>query len=77
MFSASDGVEIESPLHTVDFLSDFNKIMETKFTATTMDECMDSAGIPPFDLVSIECVGVFFLIFFHVIKSKPHQSYHF
>ncbi|XP_044041086.1 peroxisomal acyl-coenzyme A oxidase 3 [Siniperca chuatsi] len=38
-----DGVRIESPLHTVDFLDDFHKILESKFTATTLDECMDSA----------------------------------
>uniref|UniRef100_A0A671WKM0 Acyl-coenzyme A oxidase n=1 Tax=Sparus aurata TaxID=8175 RepID=A0A671WKM0_SPAAU len=38
-----DGVQIESPLHTVDFLNDFHKIQESKFTATTMDQCMDSA----------------------------------
>lgn len=34
---------IESPLHTVDFLDDYQKILESKFTATTMEECMDSA----------------------------------
>ncbi|XP_044039862.1 peroxisomal acyl-coenzyme A oxidase 3-like isoform X2 [Siniperca chuatsi] len=39
-----DGVRIESPFHTVDFLEDFHKILESKFTATTMDEFMDSAG---------------------------------
>ncbi|XP_040887471.1 peroxisomal acyl-coenzyme A oxidase 3 [Toxotes jaculatrix] len=38
-----DGVRIESPLHTVDFLDDFHKILGSKFTATTMEECMDSA----------------------------------
>lgn len=38
-----NGVRIESPLHTVDFLDDFPKILESKFTATTMDQCMDSA----------------------------------
>ncbi|XP_059210542.1 peroxisomal acyl-coenzyme A oxidase 3-like isoform X2 [Centropristis striata] len=38
-----DGERIESPLHTVDFLNDFHKIMESKFTATTMEEVMDSA----------------------------------
>lgn len=37
-----DGVRIESPLHTVDFLEDFHKIMDSKFTARTMEECMDS-----------------------------------
>uniref|UniRef100_A0A8D0D8N5 Acyl-coenzyme A oxidase n=1 Tax=Sander lucioperca TaxID=283035 RepID=A0A8D0D8N5_SANLU len=39
----SDGVRIESPLHTVDFLDDSHKILESKFTARTMEECMDSA----------------------------------
>uniref|UniRef100_A0A8C9ZKQ2 Acyl-coenzyme A oxidase n=1 Tax=Sander lucioperca TaxID=283035 RepID=A0A8C9ZKQ2_SANLU len=38
-----DGVRIESPLHTVDFLDDSHKILESKFTARTMEECMDSA----------------------------------
>lgn len=38
-----DGVRIESPFHSVDFLDDFHKILETKFTARTMEECMDSA----------------------------------
>lgn len=38
-----DGVRIESPLHTVDFLDDLQNILLTKFTARTMEECMDSA----------------------------------
>lgn len=38
-----DGVRIESPLHTVDFLDDFHQILESKFTAMTLEECMDSA----------------------------------
>ncbi|CAK6976507.1 peroxisomal acyl-coenzyme A oxidase 3 [Scomber scombrus] len=38
-----DGVRIESPLHTVDFLDDMHKILGSKFTATTMEQCMDSA----------------------------------
>ncbi|GAA6230986.1 peroxisomal acyl-coenzyme A oxidase 3 isoform X1 [Lates japonicus] len=38
-----DGVRIESPFHSVDFLEDFHKILGSKFTATTMEECMDSA----------------------------------
>ncbi|KAK2900310.1 peroxisomal acyl-coenzyme A oxidase 3 isoform X1 [Channa argus] len=38
-----DGVLIESPLHTVDFLDDFQKILENRFNATTMEECMNSA----------------------------------
>uniref|UniRef100_A0A8C4NKZ7 Acyl-coenzyme A oxidase n=1 Tax=Dicentrarchus labrax TaxID=13489 RepID=A0A8C4NKZ7_DICLA len=38
-----DGVRIESPLHTVDFLDDSQKILESKFTARTMEQCMDSA----------------------------------
>uniref|UniRef100_A0A3B4A3J0 Acyl-coenzyme A oxidase n=1 Tax=Periophthalmus magnuspinnatus TaxID=409849 RepID=A0A3B4A3J0_9GOBI len=37
----SDG-RIESPLHTVDFLNDFHQILETRFTASTEEECMDS-----------------------------------
>ncbi|XP_061921735.1 peroxisomal acyl-coenzyme A oxidase 3-like isoform X1 [Entelurus aequoreus] len=38
-----DGVCIESPLHTVDFLDDFHKILANKFTAHTTDDCMDPA----------------------------------
>ncbi|TKS92524.1 Peroxisomal acyl-coenzyme A oxidase 3 [Collichthys lucidus] len=38
-----DGVRIESPFHTVDFLDDFHKILESKFTANTPEQCMDSA----------------------------------
>ncbi|XP_072315085.1 peroxisomal acyl-coenzyme A oxidase 3 [Eucyclogobius newberryi] len=34
---------IESPLHSVDFLNDFHQILETTFTASTAEECMDSA----------------------------------
>uniref|UniRef100_A0A7N8Y9K9 Peroxisomal acyl-coenzyme A oxidase 3 n=1 Tax=Mastacembelus armatus TaxID=205130 RepID=A0A7N8Y9K9_9TELE len=37
------GVQIESPLHSVDFLNDFHKILGSKFIATAMEECMDSA----------------------------------
>ncbi|XP_071371297.1 peroxisomal acyl-coenzyme A oxidase 3 [Centroberyx affinis] len=37
------GVRIESPLESVNFLEDFNKIVESKFAAATMEECMDSA----------------------------------
>ena len=46
-------MRIESPLHTVDFLDDFHKILESKFTVTTMDQCLDSAGIPVFELVRV------------------------
>ncbi|XP_070785785.1 peroxisomal acyl-coenzyme A oxidase 3 isoform X1 [Enoplosus armatus] len=38
-----DGARIESPLHTVDFLDDFHKILQSKFTAATADECADPA----------------------------------
>ncbi|XP_034020500.1 peroxisomal acyl-coenzyme A oxidase 3 isoform X2 [Thalassophryne amazonica] len=38
-----DGVRIESPLHTVDFLEDFHDILKSQFTATTMKECLDPA----------------------------------
>uniref|UniRef100_UPI0037E821AC peroxisomal acyl-coenzyme A oxidase 3 n=1 Tax=Semicossyphus pulcher TaxID=241346 RepID=UPI0037E821AC len=38
-----DGVRIESPLHTVDFLNDSHKILQNKFTATTVDECVKPA----------------------------------
>ncbi|XP_068613419.1 peroxisomal acyl-coenzyme A oxidase 3-like [Brachionichthys hirsutus] len=36
-------IRIQSPLHTVDFLNDFHNILESRFRATTMDECMDPA----------------------------------
>lgn len=38
-----DNVKIESPLESVNFLEDFKNILETRFTAATMEECMDSA----------------------------------
>ncbi|XP_069034019.1 peroxisomal acyl-coenzyme A oxidase 3 [Embiotoca jacksoni] len=38
-----DELRIESPLHTVDFLEDFQKILKSNFTATTVEECLDSA----------------------------------
>uniref|UniRef100_A0A8C8IM02 Acyl-coenzyme A oxidase n=1 Tax=Oncorhynchus tshawytscha TaxID=74940 RepID=A0A8C8IM02_ONCTS len=38
-----DGVRIESPLESVNFLEDFDSILETRFTATSVEECMDSA----------------------------------
>ncbi|XP_034532987.1 peroxisomal acyl-coenzyme A oxidase 3 [Notolabrus celidotus] len=36
-----DGAKIESPLHSVDFLDDYQKILQNKFTSTTVEECMD------------------------------------
>uniref|UniRef100_A0AAQ5YS56 Acyl-coenzyme A oxidase n=1 Tax=Amphiprion ocellaris TaxID=80972 RepID=A0AAQ5YS56_AMPOC len=42
--SESSGSRIESPLHTVDFLDDYQKILESRFTPTTMEQCMDSAA---------------------------------
>lgn len=38
-----DGVKIESPLHSVDFLDNMNQILRTKFTPTTLEQCMDPA----------------------------------
>uniref|UniRef100_A0A8C7VD91 Acyl-coenzyme A oxidase n=1 Tax=Oncorhynchus mykiss TaxID=8022 RepID=A0A8C7VD91_ONCMY len=38
-----DGVRIESPLESVNFLEDFDSILGTRFTATSVEECMDSA----------------------------------
>ncbi|XP_051917441.1 peroxisomal acyl-coenzyme A oxidase 3 [Hippocampus zosterae] len=38
-----DGMRIQSPLHTVDFLDDFHQIRDGGFTARTVDDCMDSA----------------------------------
>ncbi|XP_076002583.1 peroxisomal acyl-coenzyme A oxidase 3 [Genypterus blacodes] len=39
----TDGAQIESPLQTVDFLENYKEILETKFTAATLEECMDPA----------------------------------
>ncbi|XP_017282516.1 peroxisomal acyl-coenzyme A oxidase 3 [Kryptolebias marmoratus] len=36
-----DGVRIQSPFHTVDFLDDFQTILKSQFTARTVEECMD------------------------------------
>lgn len=41
----SDGVQIESPLHSVDFLNDLQTILRSRFTPATVDQCLDSAGI--------------------------------
>ncbi|XP_066576186.1 peroxisomal acyl-coenzyme A oxidase 3 [Amia ocellicauda] len=38
-----DKVTIESPLGSVNFLEDFNTILGNRFTATTEEQCMDSA----------------------------------
>lgn len=38
-----DGLRIESPFHTVDFLDDSREILKSRFTALTVDDCMDSA----------------------------------
>lgn len=43
-FLLTDGVQIESPLHSVDFLDNINEILRSKFSSTTLDQCMDSAG---------------------------------
>lgn len=44
-FLFTDGVKIESPLHSVDFLDNMKQILRTKFTATSLEQCMDSAGV--------------------------------
>ncbi|KAM4714094.1 peroxisomal acyl-coenzyme A oxidase 3 isoform 2-T2 [Anableps anableps] len=36
-----NGVQIESPFHTVDFLDNHLKVLESKFTATTIEDCME------------------------------------
>ncbi|XP_056884218.1 peroxisomal acyl-coenzyme A oxidase 3 isoform X2 [Takifugu flavidus] len=38
-----NGVQIESPLHSVDFLNDLQTILPSRFTPTTVDQCLDSA----------------------------------
>lgn len=40
----SDGVQIASPLHSVDFLNDLQTILQSRFTPRTVDQCLDSAG---------------------------------
>lgn len=62
-----DGVQSESPLHTVDFLEDFHKILETKFTITTVDKCMDSAGWQ--QLLILSNLDLFFLLLFYSAVS--------
>ncbi|XP_028329837.1 peroxisomal acyl-coenzyme A oxidase 3 [Gouania willdenowi] len=37
------GARIESPLHTVDFLDNLQTILQSGFTATTLEECLDPA----------------------------------
>ncbi|XP_074555214.1 peroxisomal acyl-coenzyme A oxidase 3 [Halichoeres trimaculatus] len=36
-----DGAQIQSPLHTVDFLDDHQNILQTKFSASTLEECLE------------------------------------
>lgn len=49
-FLFTDGVKIESPLRSVDFLDNMEQILRTKFTATTLEQCMDPAGNGSFRL---------------------------
>lgn len=37
--------KIESPLGTANFLDDWKTILESRFTASSVEQCMDSAGI--------------------------------
>uniref|UniRef100_A0A672ID32 Acyl-coenzyme A oxidase n=1 Tax=Salarias fasciatus TaxID=181472 RepID=A0A672ID32_SALFA len=37
------GPRVESPLHTVDFLQDIDQILRGRFTAATVEECLDAA----------------------------------
>uniref|UniRef100_A0A6Q2XKN4 Acyl-coenzyme A oxidase n=1 Tax=Esox lucius TaxID=8010 RepID=A0A6Q2XKN4_ESOLU len=37
-----DGVRIASPLESVNFLDDFDSILKTRFTAASVEQCMDS-----------------------------------
>uniref|UniRef100_A0A6Q2XT03 Acyl-coenzyme A oxidase n=1 Tax=Esox lucius TaxID=8010 RepID=A0A6Q2XT03_ESOLU len=39
-----DGVRIASPLESVNFLDDFDSILKTRFTAASVEQCMDSKG---------------------------------
>ena len=36
---------IESPMESVNFLEDFSSILQSHFTAASMEECLDSAGV--------------------------------
>uniref|UniRef100_A0A672ID40 Acyl-coenzyme A oxidase n=1 Tax=Salarias fasciatus TaxID=181472 RepID=A0A672ID40_SALFA len=38
------GPRVESPLHTVDFLQDIDQILRGRFTAATVEECLDAAA---------------------------------
>ncbi|KAM3857625.1 peroxisomal acyl-coenzyme A oxidase 3 [Diretmus argenteus] len=38
-----DGVQMKSPLESVNFLEDSDQILESRFTTMTMEECMDPA----------------------------------
>ncbi|KAK0146543.1 Peroxisomal acyl-coenzyme A oxidase 3 [Merluccius polli] len=37
------GPPIQSPLESINFLDDYDRVMDSRFTATTMDQCMDPA----------------------------------
>lgn len=49
----SDGVQIKSPLRSVDFLNDLQTILQSRFTPATVDQCLDSAGIFGVELLSV------------------------
>ncbi|XP_061566048.1 peroxisomal acyl-coenzyme A oxidase 3 [Cololabis saira] len=38
-----DGVQIKSPLQTVDFLDGYQKVLQSRFTETTVEGCLDPA----------------------------------
>ncbi|XP_039396047.1 peroxisomal acyl-coenzyme A oxidase 3 isoform X4 [Mauremys reevesii] len=44
-----DKASIASPLGSVNFLEDYNHILGQKFTASNVEDCMDSSGTPELD----------------------------
>lgn len=52
---------IESPLETVNFLDDWKRILESRFTAASVEECMDSAG----SVCNIDNVALLFQTFLY------------
>ncbi|CAJ1086451.1 peroxisomal acyl-coenzyme A oxidase 3 [Xyrichtys novacula] len=65
-----DGVKIESPLHTVDFLDDYQKILQNKFTADSMEECMD----PTVCLSAYQWLVCFLLVESHKRLQQQKQA---
>lgn len=48
---------MESPLGSVDFLNDLQSILQSRFTQTTVDQCLDPAGRSGAELHTTFCPG--------------------